>query len=100
MTFKKRSVTFDLNDIGSQVIDQISSDIYAGPGSILRELIKNAYDAYLPVDADELEEEAVNREIQVSRVRDEDSTGHLYVADNGIGESFGELRGGVQIRIS
>jgi|GEM_PF-4901425 len=100
MTFKRRSVTFDLNDIGSQVIDQISSDIYAGPGSILRELIKNAYDAYLPVDADELEEEGVNREIQVSRVRDEDGTGHLYVADNGIGQSFEELRANVQISIS
>lgn len=100
MSFKKRSVTFDLNDIGSQVIDQISSDIYAGPGSILRELIKNAYDAYLPVDADELEEEGLNREIQVSRVRDDDGTGHLYIADNGIGQSFEEIRANVQISIS
>jgi hypothetical protein len=100
MTFKKRSVTFDLNDIGSQVIDQISSDIYAGPGSILRELIKNAYDAYLPVDADELEEEGLNREIQVSRVRDEDGTGHLFIADSGVGQSFEELRANVQISIS
>src|SRR5579859_3680332 len=100
MTFKKKAVTFDLNDIGSQVIDQISSDIYAGPGSILREIIKNAYDAYLPVDADELEEEGLTREIQVSRIRDEDDTGHLFIADNGIGQSFEELRADVQISIS
>jgi hypothetical protein len=100
MTFKNKTVTFDLNDIGSQVIDQISSDIYAGPGSILREIIKNAYDAYLPVDADELEEEGLSREIQVSRIRDEDETGHLFIADNGIGQSFAELRANVQISIS
>ena len=47
MAFSKRPVTFTLKDVGSEIIDQLSTDVYTGPGAIIRELVKNAYDSYL-----------------------------------------------------
>lgn len=99
MTFKRANERFDLKDIGAQVIDQISSDIYSGPGSIIREIVKNAYDAYIAVDPADLEADGVKREILISRRR-ENGTGILTIADSGIGQSLKKLRENVQISIS
>lgn len=99
MTFKREVVKFGLEDVGAQVLDQISTDIYSTPGSILRELVKNAYDAYLEVDADDLEEEGLPRAIQVRRSR-EGLTGTLRIADNGVGQTLADLKKMVQISIS
>src|SRR5688572_30303944 len=99
MDFKKKNVLFTLKDVGSNVIDQISSDIYSGPGSILRELVKNSYDSYLPISSDELEEEGTSRDVVISRERGA-KTGTITIADNGIGQRLEELKANVQISIS
>jgi len=99
MAFVRKQIKFTLRDIGSKVIDQLSSDIYSGPGSIIRELAKNAYDAYLPVDPDELEDEALPRAIVISR-ENNGGKGRLIIADNGVGQTLEELKANVQISIS
>jgi hypothetical protein len=98
--FKKKPVKFTLKDVGSNVIDQISSDIYTTGGAIIRELVKNAYDSYLKLDNDEFEDKTYERDIVISRERDEKGVGRLLVADNGIGLSFDDLKALVQISIS
>lgn len=90
---------FTLKDIGSEIIDQLSSDIYTGPDSVLRELVKNAYDAYIALDFDEVDDNT-QRVIALSRLRDENDVGHLYIHDNGVGQTLADLKGNVQISIS
>src|SRR6266496_3453759 len=97
--FKKKPVKFTLKDIGSEIIDQLSSDIYSGPKQIMRELVKNAYDAYLALDPDEIEDEEIEREIVISRERDASGVGRLLVADAGIGLTLEELKAFVQISL-
>jgi len=97
--FKKKAVQFTLRDIGSEIIDQLSSDIYSGPKQIMRELVKNAYDAYLAVDPDELEDEKVEREIVISRERNPKGIGRILIADSGIGLTVDELKAFVQISL-
>ncbi len=91
---------FTLKDIGSKIIDQLSTDVYTGAGSILRELVKNAYDAYLALDPDDFEAGTFKREIVVSREREPNGTGRLLIADRGIGQSLEDLKANVQISIS
>lgn len=98
--FKKVDVLFSLRDIGSEIIDQLSSDVYTGPGSIFRELVKNAYDAYLAMKAEDLEVEGIKRQIVISRDRDEHGVGHILIDDQGIGQSQDDLKANVQISIS
>lgn len=98
--FKRKKVNFTLKDIGSSIIDQLSSDIYSGPESIMRELVKNAYDSYLGVSADELEDEGCEREIVISRDRDANGIGRILIADHGIGQTLSELKSFLQISIS
>jgi Histidine kinase-, DNA gyrase B-, and HSP90-like ATPase len=100
MDFKKKPVAFSLKDVGSSVIDQISSDIYSGPGSILRELVKNAYDSYLALPVDELDEDDFVRNIVISRGRDAKGVGRITIADNGIGQDLDDLKANVQISIT
>jgi hypothetical protein len=108
MTAAKRSKSafvdvtpvFTLKDIGSKIIDQLSTDVYAGAGSILRELVKNAYDAYLALDPEDFESGTFAREIQISRGREANGVGRLFIADRGIGQSFEDLKANVQISIS
>src|SRR5215217_2322232 len=97
--FKPKKLKFSLRDIGSEIVDQLSSDIYSGPGSILRELVKNAYDSYLGVDQDELEDEGIEREIVISRERTSAKKGRLIVADRGVGLTVDELKAFVQISL-
>ena len=99
MAFSNRAVKFTLKDIGSNVIDQLSSDIYTGPPAILREVLKNAYDSYLATPADELEDEGTAREIVISRERS-GQIGRLLIADSGVGQTLNELKANVQISIS
>ncbi|MFI5461335.1 MAG: ATP-binding protein, partial [Isosphaerales bacterium] len=91
---------FTLKDIGSKIIDQLSTDVYTGAGSILRELVKNAYDAYLGLDPEDFESGEFSREIVVSREREANGTGRLFIADGGIGQCFEDLKANVQISIS
>ncbi|HVS80642.1 MAG TPA: ATP-binding protein [Pyrinomonadaceae bacterium] len=98
-TFKPKTLKFTLRDIGSELVDQLSSDVYSGPGSILRELVKNAYDSYLGVDQDELDDEGVEREIVISRERTSKKDGRLIVADRGIGLTVDELKAFVQLSL-
>ncbi len=100
MKFSPLPVKFTLKDIGSEIIDQLSTDIYSGTGSIVRELVKNAYDAYLALDSEDFEEWATIRQIVISRVRDDKGIGHLLVDDRGIGQSKDDLKANVQISIS
>ncbi len=99
MDFESKSVRFSLKDVGSQVIDQLSTDIYAGAASILRELVKNAYDAYLGIE-DGISSDSGDRRIVVTRERDESGVGRLLVADQGVGQTLDELKANVQISIS
>ncbi|MCH8054579.1 MAG: ATP-binding protein [Deltaproteobacteria bacterium] len=100
MNFTKKPVKFSLKDIGSKLIDQLSTDIYSDPGAILRELVKNAYDAYLDPELDDLDAKSVNRQILISRHRDIRGIGHFLVADKGVGQTLEDLKGNVQISIS
>jgi len=100
MAFVRKQLKFTLRDIGSKVIDQLSSDIYSGPVSMIRELAKNAYDSYLPIDPDDLEDAGSSREIFISREREANGTGRLLIADNGVGQTLEELKANVQISIS
>src|ERR1700730_6154054 len=92
--------TFTLKDIGSKIIDQLSTDVYTGAGSILRELVKNAYDAYLALDKEDPDSEDTTREIVISREREPGGTGRLFIADQAIGQSIDDLKANVQISIS
>lgn len=98
--FKRKPIKFSLKDIGSEIIDQLSSDIYSGPGSIMRELLKNAYDSYLGFSSDDLEDEGCEREIIISRERDSKKVGRILVADHGVGQTVADLKAFVQISVS
>jgi hypothetical protein len=98
-TFKAKTLKFTLRDIGSEIVDQLSSDIYSGPGSIIRELVKNAYDSYLGIDQDELNDEGIEREVVISRERNSKRVSRLIVADRGVGLTLNELRAFVQISL-
>jgi hypothetical protein len=91
-------VTFSLSDIGSEVIDQLASDIHTSPGAIIRELVKNAYDSYLELDPDAFEERGIERAVYLNTSEFKDGR-RLYVADHGIGLSLDELKAFVQIAI-
>jgi hypothetical protein len=96
--FTRKPVKFTLQDVGSEVIDQLSTDIYTSPHAILRELVKNAYDAYLPLAG--FDDVKVDRKIIVHRARTSDGIGRLYVSDNGIGQTLEDLKANVQISVS
>ena len=100
MKFEPRSTVFKLRDVGSEVIDQLSTDVYTQPESVLREVIKNAYDAYLSIDADILVDAQVERQIVVNRERDAKNVGRLFITDFGIGQTWEELKANLQISIS
>ena len=100
MDFESKSVRFSLKDIGSQLIDQLSTDIYSGAASILRELVKNAYDAYLGLEEAISSEGGAERRIVVTRERDKSGVGRLLVADTGVGQTLDELKANVQISVS
>lgn len=97
--FKPRTLKFTLKDIGSEIIDQLSTDVYSGPGAVLRELVKNAYDSYLGVDIDDLADEAIERQVVISRDRNSKGFGRLIVADQGMGLTTDELKAFVQISL-
>jgi hypothetical protein len=98
--FSELKVTFTLKDVGSKIIDQLSTDIYTGPGSIIRELVKNAYDSYLSLEALGTEPEDGERQIVISRLRESSGVGKLWIADKGVGQDLNTLKGNVQISIS
>ncbi len=89
-----------MKDIGSKIIDQLSTDVYTGPGAIVRELVKNAYDAYLALDPDELEESRAERQVVISAERDKKRIGRILIADRGIGQVLEDLKANVQISVS
>jgi hypothetical protein len=99
LSFIRKPLTFSLKDIGSTVIDQLSTDIYSGPRAILRELTKNAYDSYLPLTQDDFDDEGLTRAIIVSRDRT-GKLGRITVADQGVGQNMQDLKANVQISIS
>lgn len=89
MTFNRRSAK--CADVGSRLVDWVSTDLHASPGSILREIVKKAHDSYLPVEPKQLEEEKLERAIVISRERHANGAGRLSIEDNGIGQSFKSL---------
>lgn len=91
-------VEFSLKDVGSEIIDQLSTDVYTGAGSIIRELVKNAYDSYLALDDDDFDS-TCQRQIVISRER-EGSLGRIWIADSGIGQDLKAIKGNTQISIS
>src|SRR4051794_30017366 len=105
MVWAKKTVKFSLKDIGSELIDQLSRDIYTEPESILREVVKNAYDSFCPrtepdpANPDEAPNPGKHR-INISCDRGDDGVGHILVADNGRGQDLATLKGNLQIGIS
>jgi hypothetical protein len=89
MTFSRRSAK--CADVGSQLVDWVSTDLHASLGSILREIVKKAHDSYLAVEPKQLEEEKLERAIVISRERHANGAGRLSIEDNGIGQSFKSL---------
>src|SRR5216683_3722043 len=101
MEFASKRVKFSLQDVGSEIIDQLATDVYTTPESIFREIVKNAYDAYLGLDDDDLEEESFQRQIVISRTREEQGKiGRIMITDRGIGQTLEDVRANVQISIS
>ena len=100
MDFKDENVHFSLKDVGSKIIDQLSTDVYTGPDSIMRELVKNGYDALIALNLDEIDDDDFERQIVVSRERDNNGVGRLLIADNGLGQDLDDLKANVQISIS
>lgn len=100
MSFVDVTPKFSLKDIGSKIIDQLSTDVYTGAGSILRELVKNAYDSYLALDPDDFDTGTFKRQVVISRERDDTGKGRIFIADQGIGQSVEDLKANVQISIS
>ena len=100
MAYKDKNVRFTLKDVGSKIIDQLSTDVYTGPVSIMRELVKNSYDALIALNLDEIDDDDFERRIVVSRERDSRGVGRLFIADNGLGQDLDDLKANVQISIS
>lgn len=100
MDFTARSIKFSLKDIGSEVIDQLSRDIYTRPESIIREVVKNGYDAYLELDPEDFEDDQLERLILIRRDRDTRSVGRLFITDKGIGQTTDDAKANLQISIS
>jgi hypothetical protein len=63
----------------------------------MRELVKNAYDSYLHLDANVLDDESFQRAIIIRAERGDDGVGRITVADNGIGLTAEGLKEFVQI---
>src|SRR5689334_22660568 len=98
--FQAKPMSFTLRDVGSEIIDQLSTDIYTNPGAIMRELVKNGYDSYLPLDG--MDEVSFERRVTIRRERDkkDKKTGKIFIADQGIGQTLNELKAMVQISVS
>src|SRR6185312_9984693 len=93
-------IVFSLGDIGSEILDQLSKDIYSERALLFRELTKNAYDAYLTLPDDVLEKEKLEREIIINRFTLTGNKRKLTITDHGIGQDLEGLKGFVQIGIS
>ena len=78
-------------DNASTLIEHIRSDNGRETGAILQELMRNAHDAYLALEPRWLDEEKLERAVVISRQRNGNSTGQLFVEDNGIGQSLKHL---------
>jgi 3-methyladenine DNA glycosylase/8-oxoguanine DNA glycosylase len=73
---------------GSMVIDVIPSDIGMETAAIVTELVRNSHDAYRALEPRRLEEEKLERAVVISRQRNGDNTGQLFIEDNGQGQSL------------
>src|SRR5262245_15653964 len=100
MDFTARNVKFSLKDIGSEVIDQLSRDIYTRPESIIREVVKNGYDAYLELEPEDFEDDQLERLVIIRRDRDARGVGRLFITDKGIGQTTEGAKANLQISIS
>lgn len=94
------NVKFSLKDVGSEIVDQLSKDIYSDRGSIFRELTKNAYDAYLDLPDGTLEEEERPRVIVIQRSDLDDQGRKITLTDYGMGQDLSDIKGFVQIGIA
>ena len=95
--FQSKSVSWSLKDIGSNLIDQLARDVYTRSECILREVVKNAYDAYVALDQEDADETEFVREITLKRDRDENGVGRLFITDKGIGQNLQEIKKNLQI---
>ena len=101
MDSKAKTLTFTLKDVGSEVVEQLSKDIYPNVGSIFRELTKNAYDAYvlLPYDAASPEDRKIK--IQTTEfAKGSKKTWVITIHDDGIGQDIEDLKGNLQIGLT
>ena len=102
-SYAPRTVKYTLKDVGAEFIDQLSSDVYPSPGAIIRELVKNAYDAYLDLldeNPSALTDLSLDRQVLVRCNRDDKAVGRIFVSDYGIGLTFKELKTFLQIGVS
>ena len=77
-------------DNNSMRIEHVPSD-NRNTRAILKELVTNAHDAYLLLEPRRLEEEKLERAVVISRQRNGDNTGQLFIEDNGLGQSLKHL---------
>jgi hypothetical protein len=95
----KNDVKYSLDDIGSNFVYQLTTDIHTSIGSVFRELTKNSYDSYLELP-ETARDEAIDRGIVISRSRDAGGAGKLTIADSGNGRSPEELKRFLQIGLA
>jgi AraC family transcriptional regulator of adaptative response / DNA-3-methyladenine glycosylase II len=77
-------------DNRSMLIEHVPSD-NRNTRAILKELVRNAHDAYLLLEPRRLEEEKLERAVVISRQRNGDNKGQLFIEDNGLGQSLKHL---------
>lgn len=87
-------------EIGSMGRDPVPSDAPSERGLIVRELLKNAHNAYLPLKHEELEEERLERAVVIFRQRNGHPTGRFFIEDNGVGRSSKELLQTVRVSLA
>lgn len=94
--FTGRRNTSSLSASGQESSDSPPVDGLPSPqasvASIVLQVVKNAHNAYLAIPRGQLERERLERTIVISRHREDNGKGHLFVEDNGIGQSLQDLR--------
>src|SRR5215469_10564692 len=92
MTLKTKEVRLSPRGDDSRSIDHGSRHVHIDPGWILGKAVKNAHDAYLAVEPEQLDREKLERAVVISRQRHTNGTSRLFIEDNGVGRLFTNLR--------
>jgi hypothetical protein len=83
-------LVFDLEVMGSSVIERLSRHLARSQWSLLEEMIENSGQAYRGIKAEQLEKEQLERAVVLSRQRHANGSGRLFIEDNGVGHTLND----------